>query len=132
MKDACSTLDDRSSRFVRDYGRCEKCGTVEGLTNSHIIVRKHLKVRWDPRNLQCLCGGDHRFFTDNPLEFSRWIASSSCGQYTDIMRLQAFATPKYDFAVWNTIYDFIDEHELSLVEARNLLHDQIILNETDF
>lgn len=43
-------------------GKCEKCGTTEGLTNSHYIGRREYATRFDPDNCDVLCFSCHSIF----------------------------------------------------------------------
>lgn len=98
-----NALDRIVSTYIRSHGRCENCQSKDVLQNSHIIGRKYLKVRFDPRNCQCLCARCHAIFEGNPLMFADFVASSSCGIYTDTMQVQAYDIshkPDYDF--WET------------------------------
>ena len=108
-----NALDRICSQYVRSHGRCEHCGSKEVLQNSHIIGRKYIKTRFDPRNCQCLCAKCHAIFEGNPLAFSEFVFASSCGQYTETMQIQAYDVshkPDYDF--WETtIKQAIKDHK---------------------
>lgn len=98
-----NALDRLTSAYIRTIGKCEHCGSRDVLQNSHIIGRKYLKVRFDPRNCQCLCERCHAIFEGNPLAFAQWVLESTCGAYVDTMQVQAYDVshkPDYDF--WET------------------------------
>lgn len=124
-------LDSRWSQYVRDYGKCEADSIGEALTWSHIISRTYIKVRWDVRNTQCLGAITHAKYEGQPLAFSKFVQDSSCGQYSDVMTIQANSMIKPNYDVWFAIYDYAIEHQLSLPELRELLGQQTILTEAD-
>ena len=74
-------LDQLFSRLVRERANwiCEHCekdfrhDTVQ-LQCAHIVGRRILRLRHDPRNAVALCASCHHYFTDRPLEFASWIA----------------------------------------------------------
>lgn len=63
------------SRIVRSRGACEKCGERNFLLlqTAHIISRRYSATRTDETNAFCLCAACHRYYTDWPKEFSRFI-----------------------------------------------------------
>jgi len=125
-------LDRRWSAFVRSHGRCENCGTREALTDSHIIGRSYVKTRFDPRNNQCLCFSCHGKFESQPVAFARWVEGTSCGQYVDVMLLQAnnsVAKPDYD--LWQNLYDHVVGEKMSVEDARQYLGQQVLLSSYD-
>lgn len=61
------------SKLIRSVGRCERCGAIENLQCSHIMSRSYSFTRTMLDNAQCLCAKCHYFFTNNPIEFSKWI-----------------------------------------------------------
>ena len=131
-KQAIRSLDNKMKPFVRNYGFCESCGTQQGLTDSHIIGCGHLKTRWDPRNNQCLCWNNcHSKSETQPMVFSQFVDSSSCGQYVDTMTVQANARTKPDYDLWFKIYAIIKERGYDLEQARQWLGRHIMLCELD-
>lgn len=85
-KGKCDVL---ASKITRAKGYCERCGTSEGLTTSHIIGRKYSATRTLEANLQCLCFRCHRRFTDFPREFSHWITESIGSEKYEELRAKA-------------------------------------------
>lgn len=134
-KQLINILDRRSSLFVRNHARCESNGYIGAcggiLTNSHIIGRTAKKVQFDPRNIQCICGSEHGKFGINPIIFSEFVLSTSCGKYVDTMIIQANASPKPDYDLWVRIWDIIELRRYTLKQAREWLGQNIILNEFD-
>ena len=67
-------LDKEISRIVRTKGYCIKCGKIDNLQTAHIISRSNRTVRWDLKNVLCLCAGDHiNFAHKNPLLYAEFI-----------------------------------------------------------
>ena len=89
MKGAKGACDRLAGLITRAKGNCERCGTSEGLTTSHIIGRKYSATRTDLSNLQCLCFRCHRRFTDFPREFSHWITQSIGSERYEFLRDKA-------------------------------------------
>lgn len=55
--------DIKFSKWLRDkVGKCEKCGTTEGLTCSHYIGRREYATRWLEENCDVLCFSCHAEF----------------------------------------------------------------------
>ncbi len=128
-------LDRRTSAFVRAQGKCEADSHIsqcnDTLTNSHIISRSYIKVQFDPRNIQCVCGTEHMILEKNPIMFARFVESTSCGKYVDTMIIQANASPKPDYDLWVRIWDITELRRYTLEQAREWLGQNIILNEFD-
>lgn len=121
-KGAKGTADSYYGKIIRSIGHCEKCGTTEGLTTSHIVGRRYSATRTDLRNSQALCFSCHRYFTDWPREFSRWITQSIGSELYEELKAKAETLTKVD---WNDratflkdIYKQIQAGELTLDEAR--------------
>lgn len=56
-------LDELVSKIVRKRMCCQRCGSREMLQAHHIIPRsRSLLLRWDLRNLLCLCKGCHYWY----------------------------------------------------------------------
>ena len=75
------TADKYFSMAIRSIGHCEKCGTSQGLTCSHIISRKYNATRCSFRNAHCLCFSCHQYFGDNPILFAEWVMSTWAAEY---------------------------------------------------
>lgn len=125
-------LDREQSAHTRSFGYCEKCGTRENLTNSHIISRAYIKVQFDPRNLQCLCSSCHGMLEGNPILFAEFVAESSCGKYTETIQQQGLSIiTKPDYDLWQEIRNLIDNNQLNLEQAREWLGQKILWNYYD-
>lgn len=57
------------SKFIRDRDQvCRRCGRTDILQCHHLIGRRYMKVRFDPRNGVAVCKSCHMFLTHRPLE----------------------------------------------------------------
>ena len=52
---------------------------------AHIFGRRFKSVRWDTLNALCLCHVCHRYFTENPVDFTRWLQDTVGQGYLDIL-----------------------------------------------
>jgi hypothetical protein len=69
------------------YHVCEHCKKADGrMECAHIFGRRHKSVRWDTLNALCLCHTCHRHFTENPVDFTRWLEGYVGAGYLDILR----------------------------------------------
>lgn len=93
--------DRLSSLIVRTRGRCEartvaKCPSGP-LQNAHGFSRSYKAVRYDERNLFCLCQGCHKHYTDRPIEWNDWLLERWGADLYAEMRALALThrVPKY-------------------------------------
>ncbi len=63
------------SKIIRSAGVCRRCGETEyaKLQTAHILSRRYSATRTDTSAAICLCWTCHRFFTDNPVEWTDWL-----------------------------------------------------------
>lgn len=68
-------LDQAVSLVVRSRGYCVKCGNkrYELLQCCHIFSRKNRSVRFDLKNVICLCAKDHFWAHQNPILFTEFV-----------------------------------------------------------
>lgn len=73
-------LDRECSRIVRSIGFCQwgatnKCSrnVYELLQCAHIYTRTYKSVRFDLKNMICLCASCHRFGHNNPILFTEFV-----------------------------------------------------------
>lgn len=69
--------DEAARRYVleRDRFRCVSCGEMDTqLDWAHIHGRGMPYIRWDPRNAVTLCRREHRWYTDHPYQWRRFVA----------------------------------------------------------
>lgn len=61
--------------FLRDGGRCLKCGSTGGLSPSHIYPQgRYRNMAWMIDNVKTLCWPCHAFWWHkNPIEANEWI-----------------------------------------------------------
>ena len=129
-KGAKGKADKLFSEVVRSIGYCEaldweeiKCSSQ--LQCMHIISRRYSATRCDLRNAFSGCAAHHRFFTDHPRQFSRFITTTWAQEYYDTI-YQRSRDPGIGRQVdWNervTFLESIKRGEVSLKEARVIEH----------
>lgn len=74
--------DDVFSQFIRMRdGECRRCHSpvsfnAKGLPvthqASHFVGRRKEATRFDPENVDTMCGGCHMYFTSHPAEHVKW------------------------------------------------------------
>lgn len=89
--------DKLVSKICRSEGRCQHCGSTEWLQTSHIVSRRYSATRCDLSNVQCLCAKCHRFYTEWPKEFSRWITESIGVEKYEELKQKAEQPTKVDW-----------------------------------
>lgn len=74
------------SKHIRSIGYCENCyknpDQVQ-LQCAHICSRRFSATRTLLMNAFCLCAGCHRYYTDYPREFSKFITGTWAQEYYD-------------------------------------------------
>jgi len=77
-----SPADKAFSEVIREIHEytCERCGKVGRMECSHIHSRRHRTIRWCLLNANCLCGGCHRWWHENPTESGKWF-ERTFGEY---------------------------------------------------
>lgn len=97
-KGACDRL---FSEIVRSIGLCEQCGRkppAVQLQCAHIISRRYSSTRTSIRNAFCLCAADHRYFTDHPLEFAKFVQRSWASEFYNDEYVKSQNTAKVDWS----------------------------------
>lgn len=103
--------DKLASEIVRSLGYCERCGSSNQLTPSHIIARRYSATRTDLNNVQCLCFTCHRRLTDLPDEWRNWIDYSIGKPEYERLRTKAENfSGKFD---WQAEYERLKQVEVS-------------------
>lgn len=126
FKGAKAKADKLFSEIIRSQGYCEANGVEKPCSNqlqtAHICSRRYSSTRTDLRNAFCLCFNHHRYFTDQPRQFSYFITNSWAQPYYDTIYNKSITPTKVD---WNERVEFltdirraIKEGELTLDEAR--------------
>ena len=54
-------------------GRCQECGSTDGLQNAHGFSRSYRATRFDRRQCWALCIKCHKRYTHRPIEWSEWM-----------------------------------------------------------
>lgn len=105
------------SIVTRMYGACERCGKENGvqLQCAHINSRRFNSTRTLLINAYCLCAGCHRYYTDHPREFSRFITTTWHQELYDDVFSMARATTAIK-TNWQDRVDFLKEmqHEIEI------------------
>ena len=81
--------DKLFSLLIRKRGYCERCGETEysKLQCCHVIGRRNLRLRWDPKNALCMCYRDHIHFQHKePLQFTDWFQKKYPDRYKYLMK----------------------------------------------
>lgn len=86
FKGAKSKCDKLFSEIIRSIGECEAAGYAPGACSNqlqcmHIISRRFSNTRTDLRNAFSGCAAHHRYYTDQPREFSRFITQTWAQEY---------------------------------------------------
>lgn len=74
------------SKHIRSIGYCENCFRKDNevqLQCAHINSRRFSATRTLLLNAFCLCAGCHRYYTDYPREFSRFITGTWAQEHYD-------------------------------------------------
>lgn len=126
-KNAKGKADKLFSEIIRMGARCEASGwdnipCSSQIQTMHIITRKRSATRTDLRNAMAGCFAHHRYFTDYPRQFSRFITSTWAQKYYDVVYQKSITPTKVD---WEERVEFlqdikraIESKELTIKEAR--------------
>jgi hypothetical protein len=114
-KGKCDTL---FSQIIRSVNECEKCYSIDWLQCAHIISRRYSNTRTDLRNAYCLCAKCHRFFTDHPREFSKFITGTWAQDYYEDIYRKSQEVGKID---WDAEVDRLKEIKRSLDKEETTL-----------
>jgi len=116
------------SEVIRSVGYCEakdwddlKCSPQ--LQCMHIISRKYNATRCDLRNAFSGCAAHHRYFTDHPRQFSRFITTTCAHKYyDDVWRRSRDSSigKQVDWEERVALFTDIKQGRISLQEARSL------------
>ncbi len=127
-KGAKARADKLFSEVIRSVGYCEaeqwdevRCSPQ--LQTMHIVSRKYSATRCDTRNAIAGCAAHHRYFTDHPRQFSRFITTSLVQPYYETVWRNSRDSSLGKKVDWNERVEWltrIKQGELSLAEAREL------------
>jgi hypothetical protein len=117
--------DEIFSKVIRTVGYCENCGKTKDQAQmqcAHIIGRIVFPTRVDLRNAFCLCAGCHRYYTEHPREFSRFITNTWAQEYYEHVFKKSRSGEKNNWEerieFLKDIYKQIEAGEMTLAEAR--------------
>jgi len=93
------------AQIVRARGRCECPDSRRGvaiihsgqLQCMHIISRRHAATRTDLDNALAGCAACHRFFTENPVEWTDFIIGQTGRAKYELLWLKAHTPTKVDW-----------------------------------
>lgn len=88
------------AQIVRERGACENTWPMQHsgrLECAHIVSRRYASTRTDLNNAFCLCSACHRFFTEWPLEFHRFVVEMIGQDAYDALRQKALQIKKVDW-----------------------------------
>jgi 5-methylcytosine-specific restriction endonuclease McrA len=111
---------DKYDKVVSDLVRainhhtCEKCGKTGRMEAAHIFGRRHAGTRYDLANLLCLCHSCHRKYTENPVDFTRWLEDYIGTEAIDNLRLKAWKVHKWKAGEKEAMYK---KHKEMLAEC---------------
>ena len=125
FKGAKAKADTLYSLIIRSLGYCEAEGRdgracSSQLQTAHICSRRYSATRTDTRNAFCLCFSHHRYYTDFPREFSKFITDTWAQEYYETIRQKSVRPTKVN---WEERVEFlkrIKDGEISLAEAREM------------
>jgi hypothetical protein len=70
----------------RDNHQCQYCWGLDGkMECAHIHSRRHRRIRWDATNAVTLCNTHHRYFTEEPFAWVKWLTDTYGEGYLDIL-----------------------------------------------
>lgn len=123
-KGAKAKADTLFSQIIRSLGYCEAEGChgracSSQLQTAHIVTRKRSATRTDTRNAFCLCFAHHRFYTDYPREFSRFITNTWAAEHYDAVYAKSIRPTKVNWEAEVEKLKRITTGELTLKEARS-------------
>ncbi len=110
-------LDKICSEIVRFRGYCEWCNKADHtLQCAHIYSRTYKSVRWDLKNLLCLCASCHFFGHKNPTLFSEFVIKYLGSVEYEYLKQRATPTSHHK------IHNLIDLYE-SLKTTKEIMYD---------
>lgn len=86
--------DTAFSKYVRTAAgwKCVRCGrhaTGQGLHAAHFHARRKESVRFDLENVDALCAGCHKYFTNHYTEHKAWKLAQLGQDKYDLLQLRA-------------------------------------------
>lgn len=110
--------DKAFSKYLRlTVGKCARCGSPVKFNKegdpvshqaSHFQGRRKEATRFDLENVDCLCGGCHKYFTAMPYEHVQWQIKTKGQKTVDeiILRSNLYCKKdrKMQQIIWETAY----------------------------
>ena len=120
--------DKLFSEVIRSVGYCEAQGfdnvaCSNQLQTMHIVSRRFNATRCDTRNALAGCAAHHRFYTDHPRQFSRFITQTWAQEYYDQMYERSRDSSLGKRVDWDervALLTDIKEGRITLKEARKI------------
>jgi hypothetical protein len=111
-KFAMLRMDGKMSRHVRerDGNKCCHCGDASIRIDVHHIIKRRVYVlRWDEKNLLCLCMICHAWAEARPVQFMEWLCFAwSC----DIDYLNSKRNEHFKISITNLLSKEIEIDKL--------------------
>ena len=115
-RDPADIAFSNAVRMARGH-TCEHCASEDRQMHlAHIFGRRAKSVRWDTLNGLCLCSYCHREFTENPLDFEKWLRDYVGQGYLDILNEKRRVT----FKTTKTIRSEIARHYRQQIKLMEL------------
>ena len=91
--------------------KCARCGRrgiggkgITGLQASHFHSRRKWSTRYDEENVDVLCIGCHKYFTEHRAEYKEWKLKQIGQKAYDRLEVVANATGKKDFKLMRIVW----------------------------
>lgn len=103
---------------------CEYCRKefpeLRGLECAHIYGRRHKTARWslNPRNAVSLCHYHHRYFTERPVDFTRWLEGYLGDDELERLRELVHCGDKLTTADKEDLYQYLRDCYQELAQRR--------------
>lgn len=100
-KTLCRKADKLWSKIVLLKGQCEVCGSRRALNPHHVVGRRNLTLRHDPRNGVCLCSLHHTFGRESahqdPVWFLYWLTEHRPDDYNYLIERREVMALNIDY-----------------------------------
>ena len=114
--------DTYFSKYIRlKKKQCEKCGRrgegslgIDGLQASHFHTRRKESVRFDEENVDVLCAGCHKYFTDEREHYREWKRVKLGIRGYDILEIRANTVGKKDRKLQRMIWKKLLKDEFGI------------------
>jgi len=85
--------EDLARKVCLSVGSCEAAGwewngkvysCSDRLEWAHVKSRRHISIKYDPENATCLCNTHHKFFTQHPDQWFKFIETKYPGRWDSL------------------------------------------------